>query len=79
MKDCFEMNRTPEQFEIERLKLELWRKSLELEAIVDHLQKLKESLTFFLGLDKLSDRITDIDRQQPMEDPRNPFLPKHQD
>ena len=79
MKDII-MSRTPEKLEIERLRLELWRTTLELEAINEHLHKLKEALTFFLGLDKLSDRITDIHRQQQtVEDPLNPFLPRYEE
>lgn len=51
---------TPEQREIEQLKLELWKKTIELDCLRDNAQKLREVLTFLLGLDKLSDQIRDM-------------------
>lgn len=55
-------HRTTEQREIEHLKLLYWRATIELEALKENVIKLKEALTFFLELNKLFDRIRDIDK-----------------
>lgn len=67
-------HRTPEHREIEQLKLELWRKTIELECLKDNAQKLREVLTFLLGLDKLSDQIRDMNSLIKSEIPDNSLI-----